>query len=192
MPPPARALSSCAAAHDATNVPCLLTIASLCLAGLAGVVDPLFVTHVFLVYMVIDGAWIACFPRAVPSAARAVVVHHVVASTLLLHVVMRPERAMETCRNGLVEGNTLALILRRRAARGTSSHRVWHALYVSTLVPVRFVWQPYLLWRFFFVVTKDDVIWERAAVCGAQLFLLGFNVFLVARRRLATEEKKTA
>ena len=192
MPPPSRPPSgACSAAHDAANVPCLLTITSLCVAGLVGVVDPLFVTRVFLAYMVIDGAWIACFPRAVPSAARVVVLHHCVALVLLLHVVTRPDRALETCRNGLVEGNTLALILRRRAVRGTFSHGVWHALYVSTLVPVRFVWQPYLLWRFAFVVTKDDVFWERATVCGAQCFLLGFNIFLVARRRLATEKKTT-
>ena len=159
---------ACSAAHDAANVPCLLTITSLCVAGLVGVVDPLFVTRVFLAYMVIDGAWIACFPRAVP-APRASSSFITAWRWSLLHVVTRPDRALETCRNGLVEGNTLALILRRRAVRGTFSHGVWHALYVSTLVPVRFVWQPYLLWRFAFVVTKDDVFWERATVCGAVL-----------------------
>ena len=64
-----------------------------------------------------------------------------------------------------------------RAVRGTFSHGVWHALYVSTLVPVRFVWQPYLLWRFAFVVTKDDVFWERATVCARSAFSSDLTFF---------------
>jgi len=90
----------------------------------------------------------------------------------------------------LVEANTLFLILRRRVRRGSAMHAVWNGLYVATLAPVRFAWQPYLLWHFYANVTKDDVWWEKVQVCGAQMFLIGFNVFLVARRRVAPAKKE--
>jgi len=55
-------------------------------------------------------------------------------------------------------------------------------MYVATLVPVRFIWQPYLL-VYFVGLTSRDAAWERVQVVGAQAFLVGFNVFLVSRRR---------
>ena len=119
-----------------------------------------------------------------------VVAHHVVTAALLAYPLRHPERAIETYRNGLVEANTLFLILRRRVRRGSAMHAVWNGLYVATLAPVRFAWQPYLLWHFYANVTKDDVWWEKVQVCGAQMFLIGFNVFLVARRRVAPAKKE--
>lgn len=190
----ARAMSAthgaCARAHDAANVPVLTLIALACVAGIAGALDPLVVTKGFLAYIVLDGLWIALWPRCVPSAAAVVVAHHVVTAALLAYPLRHPERAIETCRNGLVEANTLFLILRRRVRRGSAMHAVWNGLYVATLAPVRFAWQPYLLWHFYANVTKDDVWWEKVQVCGAQMFLIGFNVFLVARRRVAPAKKE--
>ena len=158
-----------ARAHDAANVPVLTLIALACVAGIAGALDPLVVTKGFLAYIVLDGLWIALWPRCVPSAAAVVVAHHVVTAALLAYPLRHPERAIETCRNGLVEANTLFLILRRRVRRGSAMHAVWNGLYVATLAPVRFAWQPYLLWHFYANVTKDDVWWEKVQVCGLSL-----------------------
>lgn len=184
-----RDATACVAAHDAANVPAIASLACLCACGLAGVVRATFVTQAFVAYILLDGAWIALAPRAVPSGASAVLLHHAVTMVLLTHALRRPERAMETCRNGLVEVNTLFLILRRRATRGSTAHRAWNLAYVATLVPVRFVWQPYLFARFVELTSGDDFA-ERFSALGAQAFLLGFNVWLVARRRVGAGEKK--
>ena len=74
---------ACARAHDAANVPVLTLIALACVAGIAGALDPLVVTKGFLAYIVLDGLWIALWPRCVPSAAAVVVAHHVVTAALL-------------------------------------------------------------------------------------------------------------
>lgn len=174
--------ATCAAAHDAANVPVLSLVSALCVGGLFGFIEPLVVTKVFLMYILFDGVWIAAYPKCVPSAAKVVVLHHVITGALLLHPLRRPDRAIETCKNGLVELNTLFLILRRRSARGGATHALWNKMYVATLVPIRFIWQPYLL-VYFVGLTSRDAAWERAQVVGAQAFLVGFNVFLVSRRR---------
>lgn len=185
-----RDATACVAAHDAVNVPALASLACLCACGLAGVVRAEFVTQAFVAYILLDALWLALWPRAVPSGASLVILHHAVTMVLLTHALRRPERAMETCRNGLVELNTLFLILRRRSARGTPAHRAWNLAYVGTLVPVRFVWQPYLFARFVELTSGDDFL-ERFAVLGSQAFLLGFNVWLVARRRAGAAIAKT-
>jgi len=182
--------SACVAAHDAANVIALSALSCACACGLAGALSARLVTAIFIAYILLDGAWIALWPRAVPSGARLVVTHHAVTMVLLAHAARHPERAMETCRNGLVEANTLFLILRRRATRGTLAHRAWNLAYVGTLVPVRFVWQPYLFARFVELTSGDDFL-ERFSVLGSQAFLLGFNVWLVARRRASAVSAKT-
>ena len=185
MPRAAPAPAPCVAAHDAANVPILFTIASLCTASLLAParVDAWVITVCFIAYVLVDTVWIAVAPQCVPRAARAVLAHHAVTLCLLACPALRPERAAETCRNGLVEWNTLFLILRRR--RGAM--RIWNALYAATLVPIRFAWQPYLVVRFW-RLTRDDAAWERALVVGAQVFLVGFNVYLVFGKKV---EKKT-
>ncbi|XP_003075320.2 unnamed product, partial [Ostreococcus tauri] len=124
------------------------------------------------------------------GGARLVLIHHAVTSVLLAHVLRRPERAMETCRNGLVEANTLLLILRRRSPRGSRANAFWNLMYLTTLVPVRFVWQPMLFVRLV-ALTSNDKALERFEVLGAQAFLLGFNVWLVARRRNSSANANT-
>ena len=109
---------ACARAHDAANVPVLTLIALACVAGVAGALDPLVVTRWFLAYIVLDGLWIALWPRCVPSAAAVVVAHHVVTAALLAHPLRHPERAIETCRNGLVEANTLFFDIAAAGAAG--------------------------------------------------------------------------
>jgi len=177
---------SCVAAHDAFNVPVLFTIASMCAIGIAmpRALDLALVTRVFALYVAADALWIFLFPRSVPRAANVVVIHHLVTLALLSNAMRHPERAIETCRNGLVEWNTLFLILRR--APGAS--RAWNVAYKLTL-PIRFVWQPYLVihfWR----ISRDDDAWERVVAIAAQVFLVAFNVFLVFGKKRRTNDGK--
>jgi hypothetical protein len=184
------ASTSCVATHDVANIPALFALSALCALGLLERVDGLLVTKVFFGYIALDFLWIALWPRAVPGGARLVLIHHAVTSVLLAHVLRRPERAMETCRNGLVEANTLLLILRRRSPRGSRANAFWNLMYLTTLVPVRFVWQPMLFVRLV-ALTSNDKALERFEVLGAQAFLLGFNVWLVARRRNSSANANT-
>ena len=159
---------ACARAHDAANVPVLTLIALACVAGVAGALDPLVVTRgvpgVHRPRRAVDRALAAVACRA---RRRWLVAHHVVTAALLAHPLRHPERAIETCRNGLVEANTLFFdtaaagagggARRTRCGTGCTSRR-WRRW--------RFAWQPYLLWHFYANVTKDDVWWEKAQVCG--------------------------
>jgi hypothetical protein len=183
-PPRTSTPTPCVAAHDAANVPILCIIATLCSLSLLApsLVDAWLVTVCFMAYIAFDTAWIACAPHCVPRAASVVLLHHAVTFALLTYPARHPAHAAETCRNGLVEWNTLFLILRRRPG----ARKVWNALYAATLVPIRFVWQPYLIVRFY-ALSRRDAAWERALVVGAQTFLVGFNVYLVFGKKRKKE-----
>ena len=43
--------------HDALNVPLVGILSAMCILGMAGLMDPVLVTHIFIGYIVFDTLW---------------------------------------------------------------------------------------------------------------------------------------
>eukprot|EP00887_Chlorella_sp_A99_P007069 scaffold2.g7069.t1 len=169
--------------HDYANLVLLPILGCLTVAGLAGLWDPVQVTYAFTAYTLLDMAWIAVEPEAVPSKPTLILVHHAFTLLLLCIPLRFPHLAIYTCWDGCVEINTLFLIARRAVPR---HYRLFNALYWVCLRGAacrRVLLFPALL-PWFWAEMRPYPWYDQAIVVGAQLFLCGFNVwFLVVSFR---------
>jgi hypothetical protein len=132
--------------HDRVNLVCLAVLSALCLGGLADWLDCWQVTVIFTGYIVLDLLWILIVPESLPRHPQIITVHHLVTLALLSHPLLVPQDARFTCLDGLVELSTFFMIARRHCAGRLSA--LCNALYWVSTVGLRFVLQPYLLYKF--------------------------------------------
>mmetsp|Transcript_23472 Transcript_23472/g.79915 ORF Transcript_23472/g.79915 Transcript_23472/m.79915 type:complete len:199 (+) Transcript_23472:155-751(+) len=180
MAPPARSRKAQYELHDRVNLVVLPLLTTSCALGAAELVDSYAVTVVFTAYIVADLVWVAACPGCVPRAPGLICLHHVVTLALLAHPLRYPEHAFFTCWDGMVELNT-ALLLARRQTSGWVNE-AFNAAYWATMWLLRGAMQPFMLvWIWRAVCHPPYSALDLAVVMTAQLFLCGFNVWLVSK-----------
>ncbi len=182
------------AQHDTFNL-CLLPLLVLCDAAcLAGAFDPSLFTALFLVYVLLDLAWIWARPEAVPQPA-LVLTHHVGVLALLSHPLRWPEHAHFTATVAIVEINTVILVGRRHFAsyllqlqpgRGTGQivrsivRQSLSVFYWISFFIIRFGVHPYMVWV---SLEMDDVpLLEKVLLVSLLSMLCVFSAVLLVKQ----------
>mmetsp|Transcript_6566 Transcript_6566/g.18317 ORF Transcript_6566/g.18317 Transcript_6566/m.18317 type:complete len:199 (-) Transcript_6566:322-918(-) len=172
-----RVLSKNTVIHDTVNLYVLPWIGIMALLGICGIVDGMKTTIVFTVYILLDLAWIALQPDAVPAMPGLIIFHHIITLILLAYPLRYPRFAIYSNWDGLVELNTFFLIARRQVKEWRT---VMSRLFWVTFWPTRFVIHPYLITQFW-QVTAPCSLFERLLVTAAQTILVGFNFMFLYR-----------
>lgn len=122
--------------HDAANLAVLPLLIGLTTAGLINTRWNYPLALAMLIYIVLDGLWIAAVPSAVGSPG-SLLGHHLVTALLLLHPLTWAPHLGFTSFMTVVEYNTFFLILKR-----WRSHVLINALFTLTWVVTRVLWFP--------------------------------------------------
>jgi hypothetical protein len=109
-------------------------------------------------YTVVDFAWIALQPSAIPGNQGAVLVHHVVTLALLAFPLCYPQLCLFACWDILAEFNTWFRIL-RRVLLGQHWQRLLALLYWATFFALRMVLYPLLLVYMYLEMRKVGPLW---------------------------------
>mmetsp|Transcript_7493 Transcript_7493/g.24885 ORF Transcript_7493/g.24885 Transcript_7493/m.24885 type:complete len:213 (-) Transcript_7493:140-778(-) len=163
--------------HDMVNAALLPVLAGGCLFGILGWADPYKVSVLFMVYFIADLAWILIDPICIPSLVNWIIFHHSVTILILIHPLRAPEHAVYTCYNGIVEISTLLLVLKRYTSGWLYSFMT-SSYWVLTFT-IRAFGQPYLIYTFTQIM-KGYPPWEYWLVLSSQIFLVTFNLGLIA------------
>lgn len=158
--------------HDVVTLSFLLPFSFLCLAEVAFhyTIYPLFLTHALMAHMAIDLVWIFCQPQIIMSYRRLIVLHHLVALSLLVYPIFKPFDARLTAICGIIEFDTSIMLLRRLSF---GKKEFFNRLYLLSNMFLRVYYETFLsilVWNYF----RYDNVWVRLHVMSGQLFI---NVF---------------
>ncbi|KAI8105552.1 hypothetical protein M9434_000137 [Picochlorum sp. BPE23] len=161
--------------HDVVNLWLIPIVGVLTVLGLLDVVNPVRVTEVFVVYVIIDVVWLLVQPDAVPSLPNVILLHHAVTIVLLLFPIWYNDLAIYTCWDGLCEINTFFLIARRQFK---PYRNILGIMYWATFIPMRTILYPIMLVEFYYRMQEHE-FWKLLVVCGCQAVLIVFNFVLL-------------
>jgi len=165
--------------HDVMNLCTLPFLAVASTFGSAGMplVPHLWLSWIFMAYIVFDFAWICLQPQCVPKK-NLVLVHHVITMLLLSHPIRFPENGVFTCYDGMVEINTVILTLKRTVRFESKLMKaIMKAAHWSTFIALRMVAYPIFTYIFWTSLDRPDrySLFEFRLALWSQFGLLGFN-----------------
>ena len=98
----------------------------------------------FFVYLLVDAIWIIIEPRCVKAGSLGIVLHHILTIILLPIPLYIPHFRRHLAGAGLLELNTLFLILRRNTIKKSISYHFCHYAFLFTWFILRVIMLPVL------------------------------------------------
>jgi len=162
--------------HDVASGIFLIPFSLLCMAEVffGYVIDPMFLTKALFYHLVYDTFWLYCLPQATHLSG-LVMLHHMVAMSMLLFPLFTPEAASLTALAGLVEIDTSILILRRLFKKSVFLDLLYR---VSNLV-IRVFYETMML-LFVVQLFREEPLLFRMHMVGSQMFITIFSYGICA------------
>jgi hypothetical protein len=164
--------------HDKFNVFFLSCFCTLCVADLYHCIPENLTTLVLTSYIVFDTFLICATPHIIPNLLSFIILHHIITALLLLRPLLWTEHVHFTSLAGLIELDTLTLLLRRLSIRGSKIHTCLSVCYFCTNVILRGYFEFHLCFRFWGEMKETSTL-EALHVMVCQLFFLLFSWVLV-------------
>lgn len=163
--------------HDVVTLGFILPFAFTCLIQVVfdWTIYPMFTTHALLCHMLGDLAWIIIQPSIIPKHRGFITVHHLVAISLLIHLLSRPQDARIMAYAGLIEFDTSLLLLRRLFKR----KQVFNTLYLISNVVLRVYYETFMTLLFWFHY-RNEGYWVCLHALTGQLFINLFSCGICA------------
>ena len=162
--------------HDVASGLFLIPFSSLCIAEVlfGYVIDPMFLTYALFYHLLYDTFWLYCCPKATHLSG-LVMLHHMVAMSMLLFPLFTPEAAPLTALAGLVEVDTSILILRRLFKKSVSLDLLYR---ISNLI-IRVFYETVML-LFVVQLFREESLLFRMHMVGSQMFITIFSYGICA------------
>lgn len=153
--------------HDEWNVKYLGVVNVACACAWARVISHASFAGALAVYIACDSIYLALMPSAV-RCPQIVLLHHAVASLLLLHAFLMPQYIEYATLMGTVEFDTWIMTCLRLHRVDVRRSTGLYVLKDVTYVVTRLMLHSYVLYK----ITVPELLWPQILVC----FLLGFDV----------------
>ena len=162
--------------HDVASALFLIPFSILCVAEVffGYVIDPMFLTTALFYHLFYDTFWLYCLPQATHLSG-FVMLHHIIAASMLLYPLYNPEATQLTALGGLIEIDTSILILRRLFKNSVFLDLLYR---ISNLV-IRVFYETLVL---LFVVQffREESLFVRIHMVGSQMFITVFSYGICA------------
>lgn len=169
--------------HDSFNIVSLSILVLVDIISLIISIYNIFVWSMTL-YILVDFLWVVVIPESVPNRVGIIAIHHLMTFLLLLAPLSYPEFGMMACLHGLVESNTLVIVIRRRW-EDQSNVSFFEFLNWITFIPTRIIIPPIIMRETINIVFYRQTQYHFLIKCFGvvtQSLLVVFNSYLIFRQ----------